>query len=419
LTSPSHHPTTLRCTGSFTDYVGPGGADVLLDSAMQWIGRKHGDLVESSHRGVARSGASALNVRLFPNAPALRLRATDDGTVSARSVVTSVGPGFSVFVARLLRQTAAALGITWVHPPSINPQRASELAQMNLMVAARTIVDHLSDDTRFPLLLLPDAHRYRHNGLVATPLGPRGMKWLAGAAVGALPLEAAFPWAHPGQRARAARGRALASMWTQVRWREPIDDAEQSLVMRIDSLLASAHEGEPLLDLPWAEWADIQDLAGITTEHSPTIYARAGRSTSWPPIGYRRKPVDVRLSSDWWIQVPGSLAETASGDRWIGVESGRRITVRVHTDPSTYVQPTLPRAARPLHHRTAHTHGRAWMQPNAPERPGHDLCGTMQSGDSVVSIRAQIRSPRDRSWAETAWRSLRQDVGWTAHAAAG
>lgn len=368
-----------------------------------WLLRQAGTLVVSRARFAGPQGSWSLVVQLHPIDRGLHVNVSPLGRVEAKALTHPLGPGFRVFLGRLLRQMGRALSVQWDQTPGANPTAAADTARTQLAEDARRAIDALSSDTAEPLLLLPPSPRFEHDALVATPLGPRDMVWLASAAVGSLPLEDAFAWPVPGLGPKVCRGRALALMWTEVRWRPPQDDYEQAVFATADQLLSEAYTADPSLDLPWAEWAEVQSLAGIRTELTEEILRRCGTSTSWPPIGYRRRPVRNQLRHGWWIRLPGDLAERWKADGTLIAWSPRRSVVVRVLGPDDDV--SIPPGAPDRVSREPHRQGVAWTLPPDAQGSSAQFVAVMSNGKSTVHLDAR-HQPDDRDWIERSWRSL-------------
>lgn len=397
----AHHDLVVRGTVR-PDAPLPPGED-FVRALETWLLRELGDLVVSRSRFPGPRSGWTLVVQLHPIDRGVHLTTSPLGRMEAKALTQPLGPGFRVFLGRVLRRLGRAMGVQWDTAPGVNPTDAGDEARARLAEAARRTIDDLSSATAEPLLLLPPSPRFEHDELVATPLGPRGMVWLASAAVGSLRLEEAFAWPVPGLGPLVCRGRALTLMWTEVRWRPPQDGYERTVFATVDRLLGQACVGDPTLDLPWAEWAEIQTLADIQTELTAEILRRCGTSTSWPPIGYRRRPVRIHLRHGWWVRLPGELAEQWKADgTLIAWAPHRKITVRVHgPDDDVSIPPGNP----DLLSREPHRQGVAWTSP--PQGAGGlaRFVAVMSDGCSTVHIDAQ-HAPDDRTWIEHTWRSL-------------
>jgi hypothetical protein len=60
-------------------------------------------------------------------------------------------------------------------------------------------------------------------------------------------------------------------MWTDVRWRFPVNEQEEFVLSGVANCLKSAYELDPNLDYPWAEWileTNRQQEASIVNERA-------------------------------------------------------------------------------------------------------------------------------------------------------
>ena len=360
---------------------------------------------------VAGPWGDGLRLGLHPLCPGVSIGFGPAELVEAQARVLPVGPGYLVAVGRLLRAAGEALGIEWDEDPRVAPDAATEAAAAGLQSQARAALDHLVAGAP-AAVLLPPHERFRADGLVATPLGPRDMAWLAAAATGALPLHEAFPWPELGITARGQRGRALALLWTAVRWRPPIDDAERAVLQEADALLHAAWSAEPNLALPWSEWSELRGLLGQDDEISAEVQRRGDAMVSWPPVGYRRHPVEVHVGDGFWVDLPGSIgAPERSARSWAAADQGRRVEITLRgLGDSLHPSPSLhpAGAAEPLAQEAGPRRGTATRI--ALPGGGGVLRGRVEGTDSALSFTARWDSSPDRAWAEHAWRSIRQDA---------
>ena len=401
----AHHDLVVRGTVRPDAPLPPG--ERFVRALEAWLLRQVGDLILSRARFPSPQGGWRLVVQLHPIDRGLHVAVSPLGRVEVKSLTYPLGPGFRVFLGRLLRQMGRALAVQWDQTPGANPTDATEEARAQLAEDARRAIDALSSASAEPLMLLPPSPRFEHDELVATPLGPRDMVWLASAAVGSLRLEDAFAWPVPGLGPQVSRGRALTLMWTEVRWRPPQDDYEQTIFATVDRLLAEAYTADATLDLPWAEWAEVQSLAGIQTELTEEVLRRCGTSTSWPPIGYRRRPVRNQLRHGWWVRLPGELAERWKADGTLIAWSPQRsVTLRTHGPDD---QVSIPPGPPDLVSREPHRQGVAWTLPPAREGGAERFVAVMSDGRSTVHLDAR-HQPEDRAWVEHCWRSLEGDA---------
>jgi hypothetical protein len=174
-------------------------------------------------------------------------------------------------------------------------------------------------------LSLPEGTTFEHDGVVATPLGPRDHAWLVRAAKEPGAGADVFPWWDEGQGAAVLRNAALASMWIDVRWRRPANEDETRTLRGVVELLSRAHALEPDAS-PWREWSEILAHLGERSLHATSVHLRAERDRGRPEIGYRRRHVRVALSGGWSLRVPGDLGDTwDERGTWCGTDGVRSV----------------------------------------------------------------------------------------------
>jgi hypothetical protein len=379
----------------------------VADAVEAWFRSEHPGLLTVSRTAADPSGAAAARIHLHPVDPGVRVSVGTDGTVVVRADCLPVGPGYHVFLAKALRRLGPAVDLAWEPPPRVSLMDASERAQERLMEAARAVIDRLGGADARHALMLPPHEEFEHDGLVATPLGPRDMHWLAAAAVGGLHLHEVFPWPEAGPTARVLRGRALSMMWTQVRWRPPQDAAERDVLSQVDQLLDAAWTAEPNLDLPWPEWAEVRALLGVEDDVSAEIARRGAEAPHTGPVGYRRRPVTSRLPAGWWITTPGELA-TRWADRatWQAADGERTVEVTVAGAGPRRATP-LPRVAMTADQLVVEGGGwRGAAQFGMGGDGARLLEGRAVGPKGEARIWASMPASGDRRWAERVFRSL-------------
>ena len=384
-------------------------AKAVADAIQEWFQDEYRSLLTASRTAVDGRGAAAARLHLHPVDPGVRFHVSAHGVVTVRADVLPVGPGFHVFLVGALRALGEAQDIAWARLPRVGPRDASEHAQERLMNVAREVLDGLATAEEGSVsLMLPLHERFSHDALVATPLGPRDMAWLARAAIGGHVLREVFPWPEPGFGPRYTRGRALSLMWMHVRWRSPRDAAERRLLEVVDGLMLDAWRGEPNQDLPWAEWAEIRSLLGMEDEESPEIGRRLDDQVPRSRVGYRRQPVSIRLPAGWWITVPGELA-TGWEDRvtWRadGDTGSIRLSVLSGVERSAHPLPVRAMNAHQLVHRDGSVHGAAAFEPGVDG--AWTLRGRSRSDGGEVRIDIDLSPGVERAVAAAVFRSLR------------
>jgi len=105
----------------------------------------------------------------------------------------------------------------------------------------------------------------------------------------------------PGFDTEYYLGRALTHMWSNVRWRSPINDQERTVLKDAADSLRNAYRLYPTLLYPWAEWNEILELLGSDVAEKDLVRQQVKAK---PAIGYRRRNVTVALADGWRMQIP-------------------------------------------------------------------------------------------------------------------
>lgn len=371
-----------------------------------------------------REGDEA-RVGLHPAAGPLVVRLAGDRLLAEADTGTA-GPGYHEMLVGLLERAADGAGITWA-AGRVPFDRAAVEAELDAWLA-RTAAEILDLAGRGAVgfgILLPEGIEYVHDGVVATPLGPRDRAWLE--RVVKTPREGrdVFAWWEPGLGAGYHAGLARALAWTEVRWRAPIEDRERALLDRIVTAIERAHGLDPALELPWVEAAEIYELLGESSLRATRagVLADAARKKRGGArrIGYRRGPVRVSLSGGWSLVVPGDLAERwEERGTWVGWDRTRSLWMSSLTaegvQDTEAVLAGLPELAGdgdllrmergPIlgHARfttTEEDDGKRFVVMNA-----HAACGPHVALGTIV-----LPEDADRTWALETWGTLDRDDG--------
>jgi hypothetical protein len=215
-------------------------------------------------------------------------------------------------------------------------------------------------------------------------------------------------------------------MWTDVRWRQAVDDREKLVQEEVIRLLSRAFPLDPSLPYPWREWRELTKLRGTADAMTRQVETRAAKAGSGPLIGYRRDPVLI-YHEGWELEVPGSFAERRTEDEWWGGEAGRSITIAA-TETGTsdgpmsaeeflrQVSPDVGTDA--LTHTAGEVIGRARLSTDATS--GVEV-GVLEGFSAVrgrgAAIRIVFDDSADWQWALDMWRAL-SPAGHGAFAAA-
>jgi hypothetical protein len=364
------------------------------------VGERVGRLIRRVVKdGVERAGWTKDNARYLAE-----LRIVDGGPVATLSVEADaelhvrtdvwLGPGYIVELATRLASLLDELDYVWAD--------SIELAALQATVSAM-LAEQLRSAT--PVRLgIPPTRRFRIDAPALTPLGPRDAGWCD--AVLADPGRAAdcFPWWQRGP-GRAELARALAAMWLEAPWREPLDADERSLMQRVDDDLRAARKADAALALPWAAWKELLANLGIDDED---VSEQAATSAA-PPIGYRRYDLEVELSGGWVVTLPGAMTGhwEDDGARYWATDGDRVIDFTSLTADGEDDSERLLAVAPEKHAVIArHTDGRYRGRAEAFDDDGvHVVVGLMTCAPHVGILTVK---GGDEAWALATWRSLRQ-----------
>jgi hypothetical protein len=319
----------------------PGG---LLDRALAYFEARTRPALCASERTRDAEGRDVLCVSFHPAADDVVLVDHGNGRLSATASTATCGPGYHRFVCDTLHALGAALDIVW-DPASPEGDVRDETGYFHsgdagaldrafaawLQAVAGRIRFLLAGPNGDILFSMPESHVFSHDGAIATPLGPRDAAWIERVARDGAQGFDVFAWRDAGMGADYFLGRALVRMWSDVRWRPPLDEEERAMLEEVVALLEAAYrtapEGvAPDRPYPWREWAELHELLGIDSLLATRTKLRAERAPEGPPIGYRRRDVRVRLSGGWSLLVPGAFAESwDERGTWQGTDGTRAV----------------------------------------------------------------------------------------------
>jgi hypothetical protein len=178
-----------------------------------------------------------------------------------------------------------------------------------LQAVARHVRDGAAAGGRDFALSMPAEVQFHHDDLMATPLGPRGAAWIEQVADDPQQGRDVFPWWSIQQDAHYWLNRALCLMWSEVRWRAPLDEEERNTLRNTQAMLTRARELDESLDYPYAEWDELHRLLAHDDPLVWLIRSLAQRRASQAtPIGYRRRPVLYQPFDGWLIEISGSMS---------------------------------------------------------------------------------------------------------------
>jgi hypothetical protein len=422
-------------------------AEQLVGDVERWLTAEYPEIVRSIRRQQTPADEPELVVNLHPAAPEASVTAGEGGRVSLVARTSAAGPGYHTFVTSLARRLATELSIDWgaggpaeaVGDPALDaparlalagtaPPEAGSPAFQERRAVERSYLDWLATELAaaresrrrgapgVQLELAPGV-RFSFDGAIATALGPRDDAWLERAIGDPRQAIDVTPWWADATDARYLLNRALCLLWTEVRWRPPIEPAEQALLDEVARLLWQAFPLDPSLGYPWREWGELLELRGVDEQAATSLVRDRSASVpaDQPLVGYRRRPVTV-VHEGWRIEVPGSFAERHSAEEWSGGEATRSVTLAA-TATGTADGPMPAEAflrqvagdlgSEALTHQAGNVVGRARLGSEADS--GVEV-GVVEGYSAVLGSGAVVRivfhDPADWQWALDTWRSL-------------
>jgi hypothetical protein len=292
----------------------------LMDRIENWVRLEYAHISPKTRQGLVEVSPTVFCV-LHPAAEEIELSLIDPQHVVASANTSTVGPGYHAFVASLLQHLARDLDASWERPEQSSEEYCDETEYFFtgdekrlfdgmaswLRALANSFFDgSISADDRGTALCMPMDIQFENEQIAVTPLGPRTRDWLHETAQDGTRGKDFFAWWTPGFTAEYYLGRALAQMWSSVRWRSPIDDSERNLLKDVSDSLHSAYRLNPTLRYPWAEWKEILELLDGDAEDTEFVRLHASGT---PTIGYRRGNVKVSLPGGWRMRIPGSFSD--------------------------------------------------------------------------------------------------------------
>lgn len=398
-----------------------------MDHVEQWTIDHCGDTLQLASRGRDRNGREGIFLVLHPAADELQILDGGEGRVIFTATTASVGPGYHAYLCRSIKQLAADMQWTWRPGPQEmrdstgyflhgDERQLREAMLLWLQAVARYMLEGASAGGRDFALSLPADVRFRHEGLVATPLGPRSAQWVQQVAEEPELGQDVFPWWSVDQDARYWLNRALCLMWSEVRWRPPLDEEEHNTLRDVSVMLAQARELDESLEYPWTEWDEIHRLLGSDGPETWLIRSLAeqrGKSSSL--VGYRRSPVFYQPFDGWVLEIPGSMSIHSEQEGQVRVMYDIGRTVRLSAIRGTLANGG-PAPAPALLQRFIKEQGEQRLSWQDDDRLAQGAIVPAEGGWTLHAVTAMLghaalltvswTTESDRAWALDLWRSL-------------
>ena len=292
----------------------------FMKDLAAWIERRYSDLLPQIKHATVED-RPAIFCQLHPAAEEVEFTLLDAGHLVVSASTSSAGPGYHIFLASMLKDLGREFQASWQTPENESGEYGDETGYFLsgdeqlafdgmttwLQRVAKLFFDGTLDpeDTGIALSLSPATY-FESEQLAITPLGPRSREWMRRTAEDGANGRDFFAWWKPGLNAEYHLGRALNLMWTSVRWRPPVNEAEENVLKAAAGSLVEAYRLDASLSYPWAEWREILELASGDLPGGEILVGHEG---GHPTIGYRRGNVTVTLAGRWRIRVPGSFSD--------------------------------------------------------------------------------------------------------------
>ncbi|HKW65238.1 MAG TPA: hypothetical protein VJN89_21985 [Candidatus Acidoferrum sp.] len=294
-----------------------------MRETSDWLHEKCSDLLPKTRNGFVESSPT-LFCLFHPAAEEVELSLIDPEHLVASANTSTVGPGYHIYLCDLLKQWANDFHASWQQSDEESSdywdeteyfftgdqQRVFDNMTNWLEALANTFFEKpikLNDYGN--ALCMPMDVQFESQQMAITPLGPRDREWLYQTSQDGIKGKDFFAWWDPSLDSEYFLGRALALMWSNVRWRRPANDQERRLLKEVDNSLRIAYGLNPSLKYPWTEWREI--LKNLDTDLEATELFRS-HAVGNPTVGYRRRRVWVTLPGRWRMHIPGSFSEFES-----------------------------------------------------------------------------------------------------------
>jgi hypothetical protein len=426
-----------RCTGKE-----PPPPKALLERVEHWARKNCGVAPHDYHSaaGKDRDGKPTLLLRFHPAGGQLEVTALGKGQMCASAKTSPVGPGYHAYLCDLLKRLGAALHVAW--EPDEEAGEATRFfftgdraaLELEFLRWLKECAQIAHDNVRAGggwYLSMPIGHQYECHGQAVTPMGYRDAAWLAAVAKDPSAGTDVFPWWNEGRGPEYDLNRALHLMWTEVRWRKPINSDEARLYELVLALLQDAHADAPNLDYPWREWREMDryvegvlgDEETLSRDLRNDIARRATAVKKKLLIGYRRHPVRVDLPEAWWLTVPGSFAEgwEDGGRTWSAWDNVCSVWVTTYTflnkdgtplSAEETLAQSRDRAGERLDYRGDKVIGRAFLEhvtkdeEDEGEKTFWRLCGRSAAAGHLAGFAICYTDPAYREWAIDTWHTI-------------
>jgi hypothetical protein len=397
--------------------------DAFLKDIEHWIVANTAELEPTTRRGFIDEKPS-LFALLHPAAEEIEICLMDPNHLTVSANTSTVGPGYHIYLSDLLHRWTKEFSVKWeTFGPDddtifgdetdyfFTGDKSMVYGHMGSWLKTLTgsfFDGTLDSDAKSVALCMPMNTQFEADFLAVTQLGPRDKAWLRQMSEGLLHQSEFFSWFDVGLTAEYYRGRALVQMWSNIRWRKPVNNYEKQTISSTLGALETAYRKNPNLQMPWNEWHELSRLTGTSV---PFVRDRV---TGPGQIGYRRGRARVSLPGHWSIESEGSFSEFESHEdgSLSSFDPPREIWFTAYSfsadDPTAAfrnMRQDVLNQNRELVHETEEYISAASI---SQKSEGYYMLQSTNVGILCRSICTLIfESPQDREWAIRVWKSIK------------
>jgi hypothetical protein len=436
----------LFLTGTYASDVVGQSADDWLEQVAAWLESHEEEPLMLCHRAANDAEQPTLFVHMHPCAEEVEISVPAPGICAVVAKTSTVGPGYHIFVCELLHALGTQFQLEWDEPDGDedtgdetgyffkrNPALVRQEMLRWLSALSRVVVENCRDDeVNIRMLSMPLDYSFPGHAGIVTPTGLRSPQWFEQMVETPERGIDFFPWWPEGVGAAFFLGRAMCRLWQEVHWRTPITEDEGELLMDVHLDLERAYHLDPGSAIPWREWREMLDYLNeyfgyAEFQHEEGLEDEIKRRADEidpdaPRIGYRRGPVQVMLTGDWSIVIPGEFAEEweDSGETWSAWYGGRTVwvtswSVQGENDETLSPSEILDSRSWPaegegkiIQHEDGALLGRAvFMECVEEEQTVWNLKAYSAIEGNFALCNIYLQDESDLPWALEVWKSLR------------
>jgi len=237
--------------------------DEILREMEAWVRTYSTDLSPSTRIGFSET-TPTLFCQLHPAAEEVELSILDLDHFVASAKTSTVGPGYHIFVCHMLHKLGEAFHLAWIRDNEeyfdeggyfFSGDQDRVFREMTTWLSGlcgcffNGVFEEGSGGTPTALCLSVGV-TFEAETRAVTPLGPRDLGWLKRVSEDGQRGKDFFAWWTPELNAEYFLGRALTRMWTEVRWRKPVNESERKTLNYVAALVIHGRNG-PKFSIFW------------------------------------------------------------------------------------------------------------------------------------------------------------------------